>query len=248
MDAAAGEWIAFADVDDALAPDYVETLLAWSPREAALFRHTRVVGATPRFEAGAGRREETTGRALLEEFLRNPTAMGVYDLVIRREFLEKSGVRFPEGYAYYEDYDFLLRLFAACGRMQRGDAARYCYCASPNSAMNSFNIERIRCLQLFDNTHSLYLENAGDFRKRFEKWFAARLFWSALWQASVAMSPKQALSFARENHARQRMRRLTDYPDRRVSLGAGVYLIWPRMYVMIARRMGRRRTLLTRKN
>ena len=62
------------------------------------------------------------------------------------------------------------------------------------------------------------------------------------------MSPKQALSFARENHARQRMRRLTDYPDRRVSLGAGVYLIWPRMYVMIARRMGRRRTLLTRKN
>ena len=124
-------------------------------------------GATPRFEAGAGRREETTGRALLEEFLRNPTAMGVYDLVIRREFLEKSGVRFPEGYAYYEDYDFLLRLFAACGRMQRGDAARYCYCASPNSAMNSFNIERIRCLQLFDNTHSLYFRERRGFPKAF---------------------------------------------------------------------------------
>ena len=64
----------------------------------------------------------------------------------------------------------------------------------------------------------------------------------------MALPPKKALAFARENHARQRMRLLTDYPDRRVSLSAGVYLICPRMYVIIARRMGRRRTLLARKN
>lgn len=243
--AAKGEYITFIDADDAITDDFAAVRIRNAAMgDVCVYPHSRAVGASPRFDGLDGSVATQTGEEMLRAMLYAPTRFGVYDLVIRRDFLNGSGVRFPEGRKYYEDYDFMLRLFDACARVICVNTCSYCYKAAPGSAMNIFNKERLACLQLFDNENSLYLKDRPEYHADFIKWFASRIKWSVMWQACVAMPGREALAFGRSAGVRGAMRSLLDYPDRRVALSAAVYLFCPWVYVIIMRRMGRRRTLI----
>ena len=245
IDAADGDYITFIDADDAITDDFTEIRIKNAfPGGVCVYPHSRVVGKSPLFDRLDGRKQPRTGEEMLRELLMEPTRFGVYDLVIDREFLNKINVRFPEGWKYYEDYDFILRLFNACDTINYLYICSYCYIAAAGSAMNIFNTERLLCLQLFDNIHSLYLENRPEFHADFVKWFAARIKWSVMWQACVAMPLKEALAYGKKAGMRDAMKKLVDYSDKRVSISAAVYLVSPGIYAIIMRRMGKRRTLI----
>lgn len=245
IEAAEGDYITFIDADDAITADFTAVRIKnASPGGICVYTHSRVVGEAPSFDALDGGKETKTGEDMLRALLMVPTRFGVYDLVIDRSFLMETGVRFPEGWKYYEDYDFILRLFNACSNVNCIYICNYCYKAAAGSAMNVFNKERLLCLQLFDNKHSLYLENRPKLYADFVKWFAARIKWSVMWQACVAMPVKEALAYGKESGMRDAMKKLVDYADKRVSISAAVYLVSPRIYAIIMRRIGKRRTLI----
>ncbi len=248
MECASGRYLAFVDADDMIAPDYAKTLLACAARGGDLFvfRHARVVRGEAAFLNLSGAEREVSSDALLEAFLRNPTRFGVYDFLVRRALAVRANLRFPEGYPYYEDYDFTLRLFDATDGARAVDRCVYCYRAVSGSAMSTYSGERFRCLELFDEARSQYLEDRSHFYARYRKWFVARLSWSVLWQVSVAMDARAARAFARETGVRERMKSLIDYPDRRVRFSARAYGLCPRLAVLFMKARGRGRTLLRR--
>ena len=242
--AAKAEYITFVDADDAVSEDFVAVRVNKADCELCVYPHSRTVGAAPVFEKRSGKTEEKTGEDMLRALLSEPTRFGVYGLVIRRELVVNSDIRFAEGWKYYEDYDFTLHIFNACKSAKCIDLCNYCYKAAEGSAMNIFNTERLLCLQLFDNEHSLYLKDRHEYHADFVKWFSARIKWSVMWQACVAMPLREARAFGKKHGMRAAMRSLLDYPDRRVSLSAAAYLVCPWAYALIMRRMGRRRTLI----
>lgn len=243
---ASGRYLAFVDADDMIAPDYVKGLLACVQGGAELyvFRHSRVVKGAAAFDNLSGTETEITADALLDRLLSNPTRFGVYDFLIRRSFAQNAGLRFPAGYPYYEDYDFTLRLFDATTHARVVERCLYCYRAVPGSAMTIFSDERLRCLELFDDNRSQYLEHRCVFSVRYRKWFVARLSWSILWQASVAMDVRAACAFARKTGIHLRMRSLTDYPDRRVSWSARAYVHCAGFAITLMKALGKGRTLI----
>jgi glycosyltransferase involved in cell wall biosynthesis len=243
---AAGRYVTFVDADDMIAPDYVRTLADCAARGGDLyvFRHARVVGGEAAFDNLSGREREISAEELLDAFLLNPTRFGVYDFLVCRALLAEAALAFPEGYPYYEDYDFTLRLFDAAGGARSVEKCVYCYRAAPNSAMSTYSDERIRCLELFDDARSQYLRGRVSFYARFRKWFVARLAWSVLWQASVAMDASAARAFVGQTGMRARMRMLNDYPDRRVRYSARAYRLCPGLTRLMMKARGKGRTLL----
>ncbi|MBQ4089604.1 MAG: glycosyltransferase [Clostridia bacterium] len=242
--AASAEYITFVDADDAISEDFAEARIRHADCGLCVYPHSRTVNAAPVFEKRGGNVEEKTGETMLRALLSEPTLFGVYDLVIRRDLLVNADIRFAEGWKYYEDYDFILRVFNVCKSAKYVDLCNYCYKAAEGSAMNVFNTERLLCLQLFDNEHSLYLKDRHEYHADFVKWFSARIKWSVMWQACVAMPLREARAFGKKHGMNAAMRSLLDYPDRRVSLSAAAYLVCPWAYALIMRRMGRRRTLI----
>lgn len=249
MAAAKGEYVTFIDADDAITEEFTAVRIENAVKGGVcVYPHSRVVGKAPVFDELDGRIDIRTGEDMLRELLMEPTRFGVYDLVIDRTFLENSAVRFPEGWKYYEDYDFILRLFNACNTINFIHTCSYCYKAAAGSAMNVFNTERLLCLQLFDNVHSLYLENRPEYHNDFVNWFAARIKWSVMWQACVAMPLRDALKYGKKADMRDAMKKLLRYADKRVSISAAVYLVCPAAYAIIMRRLGKRRTLIPKES
>ncbi len=248
MALATGRYVAFVDADDMIAPDYVDALASCASRGGDLyvFRHSRVVHGSPVFTPLCGAQRIVSSDDLLELFLTNPTHFGVYDFLVSRALIEGAGLRFPEGYPYYEDYDFTLRLFDAAQKIWSVERCIYCYHAAPNSAMSTYSRERLRCLELFDEPRSQYLVRHRSFYVRYRKWFVARLSWSVLWQTGVAVNLRAARAFVRDAGMRMRMRQLTDYPDRRVRWSARAFGLFPFSTILILKACGKGRTLLAR--
>ena len=246
---ARGRYIAFADVDDLLPPAYFASLFRAAQAggfDLLVFEHCRAHEGEDPFRS-AQERPLNLARILPEDllgmFLRNPTRYGVYNMLLSADYMRRAGLRFPEGHAYYEDYDFFVRALTGTQQLLHTQAQLYCYMLRENSAMMRFNRARLDCMQLLDPLSEAVRQNCPRAAKRFSKWFAARIYWSVLWQAAAALpSIRDAADFARDTGAKAYLRRLHDYPVPKVWATAWLCRICPMLYLWLARFLGQRRS------
>lgn len=248
IELAQSRYITFVDVDDFISEDYIaviyENLNAFTP-DAFVIQTQRVKESEPFAvnDNARGQGQQISPYDMLVRFLSNPTGYGVVNVVMKREFLLDHGVRFAEGYRYYEDYDFLYRLFAVCRSIVITERILYFYILREGSAMSRFTAERFRCLELMEKLRIWLYRNASEFLPQYDRWAIARIYWSLMWQAAIALpSIGEACRMGKLSRARSYMKRLKNYPDRKVRYSAGLYCLCPFLFFFLAKLLGASRT------
>ncbi|MDO4739514.1 MAG: glycosyltransferase family A protein [Eubacteriales bacterium] len=248
LEAAQGEYVAFADADDLLAPNYVQvlSLCAQAQPDVLRFSFTRVPAQAEQLPPAQGVLPERADRDdLLRQFLADPKLFGPYGFLFRRDFLMQNDLRFAEGRAYYEDYDLIVRAVACAQDLYEMPCVLYGYRQAEGSAMMRFNAQRVQCLELADPLCAFLAEKKLPCAAQFQKWYKARLYWAVLWQACMALpSPGDARRFARLTGGRKMLRSLALYPSRKVAATALLGALCPEAYAMLAKKLGRGRSFL----
>lgn len=256
LGAAQGDHIAFADVDDVLASDYIANLAAFAQEKSDVVRFgfTRVdenassippAAACETADKTPSACQKADKNAMLRAFLADPKLFGPYGFLFTREFLSRHSLLFAEGYAYYEDYDFIVRAMALADDLRESNHVLYAYRQAAGSAMMRYNAERVHCLSLADELCAFLSENSCAAAADFSKWYKARLYWAALWQACMALpSPADAARFIRLTGGKALLSKLAGYPSKKVALTAVLGRIFPWAYALMAKFLGGRHSLI----
>ncbi|KAB8289139.1 glycosyltransferase family 2 [Bifidobacterium ramosum] len=154
LDAATGDYIAFADPDDIAEPDMIETMLG-----TAMSRHCQIVAGGNRNMRYAGGAYRETGRhamtmpattahgqiePYLFEMMRQYSLNPVWNKLYERSFIERSHVRFDESLHVGSDQVFNAALIAMADRMACIPDLLYRYVSREQSLCNSLSRDRFR--------------------------------------------------------------------------------------------------------
>lgn len=248
MDLAKGKYITFVDVDDAISADYMKTLSECAQQDFDIMvfasqRITQAEAEIPAETAQAAKTIAVSKQDQLMQFLADPTKLGIYNLLLKTEYVDQMKIRYAVGYKYYEDYDFLLKSFAQTEKILRLDRVLYYYILREGSAMGRFTAERINCLQLMKEKEAWLAEKAPGFAPTFRQWGVARLYWSVLWQAALALpTAEEFKKFAEFTGAKQYLNKIRKFPDRLVQLSTVVFLCSSSLYRIVVRAVGKRKS------
>ncbi len=130
IDHAQGEHVFFLDADDSLPPDFLATVLEGIEREGADLAWIWKITNPAEFQALRKHPMalKRSGVECLDGFLKKPRNAQV---MVRRSFLDSSCVRYTEGLAYGEDFDFFVRLLLEALRVHVEDRTFYLYRRHP---------------------------------------------------------------------------------------------------------------------
>ncbi|MBO7681864.1 MAG: glycosyltransferase [Clostridia bacterium] len=251
MEKVRGRYLSFVDVDDRVVPEYTEVLQSLVDSGTAFdlcFFQSERVGPDGPFEGiggFSGSISVSTGD-MLKTIGSDPTKFGVYNMFQDMDFVREHGFRFTEGYAYYEDYDYLFRVVAKAKNIRRTADRLYFYLLQEGSAVATFRLDRLTCISLLERLVPYLKKEAPDFAPMFEDFVLPRIWWSVMWQACLAFSLKDALAFGKAAGMRQNMKKLAGCPDPKVAYSAGLYLTNPVAFVTAASFAGRRRSRIAR--
>lgn len=143
LEAATGEYIAWADADDRLAYDTLEKAVA-----AAVGADSDIVGWdwTLGFEKNGRymrQAEYVTPLDALKAMMGGTMRWNLWLFMVRRQLLESNGIRFIDGADMGEDMQFMLRAFSCAGRVCQIHESLYSYNAVNSSSIShQFNERR----------------------------------------------------------------------------------------------------------
>jgi len=135
LDAATGDYICFVDSDDAVAPDYVETLLRHLEQEKA---DIAVCGFSLYAKSGKHPCQELepagiyTGREYLEQFLKNWTCALLWNKMYRKRTI--GSLRMEEGHRIDDEF-FTYRVVLNAGKIVVSGESVYDYRLRRSSVM-----------------------------------------------------------------------------------------------------------------
>ena len=247
---ARGTYVSFVAADDHIVPNYVEFLRKVSARadfELFVFQSKRTGPDGPFNKKARLHYRRTNAPTMLHSLAVNPTQYGVYNLFIARKYLNSRGFRFAEKFDYYEDYDFLFRLFAAVDRIRISKSELYYYVLRKGSAVASYQVKRFEDMTLINDLLVPYLQQIRpQFAGEYVNLFLPRIWWSLLWQSCLAFSHKDWKEFVELSEVRDRLEPLKRHPNWKVRLSTVLFLQHPGMFFYLVRLLGRSRSRVTK--
>ncbi len=242
------DYVSFVDVDDRVSGDYAETFgTVLGDFDLLYFQSERVpeTGPFPDDENELGITRINSGY-MLDLIAYDPTRYGVYNFFARTDFIRDNKLEFAEGYAYYEDYDFLYRATALAKDIAFSGHRLYFYVISDDSAVANFRLERLSNIELLEKDIPFLKQYAPKFVDKFESAVIPRIYWSVLWQSALAFSLPDALKFANAGQFKEKLKTLEKNENRKVSLSTILFEICPPAFFAAAKLLGRSRSKLKR--
>ncbi len=251
INASDAKYIAFFDIDDICASDYISSLVACSDNEyfdVLVFKRKLLYSLSDSIPVNVPAKPYViTKEELLEDVLFDSIRFGnIHNIMVKRDFINCHGLRLPEGYAYYEDYDFMYRAYAATDKIMFLDKWLYGYIVrSEGSVMSSYSPEKLKCMEIFKALEKPLAQQVPQFVPLFKQYALPRIYWSILWQtALVSPSYRAYKSFVVETMAEEYMKRLKGFPEKKVKLLRSLFLFSKNLYFITAKIFGRRYTSL----
>ena len=239
---AKGEFITFLDVDDFVTEDYFTTINNAAEKDdfdVFVFSSIRVRGSErPEITADYSAPEKISNDDMLCKMVSNPTKYGVYNLLCKSEFIKNNSLSYAVGFKYYEDYDFIYRAFALADGILMTEKPLYFYMMREGSAMQRFTEDRLICVKLMEKLEAWLKDTDVEFYPIFKKWGVNRIYWSVLWQASLAFGYGDFKKFADMVGAEDKLSELYDYPDKKVRLSSRLFGIGKPLYYLAANILG----------
>ena len=246
------EYITFVDVDDFVTENYSEFLEEAKKKSVnlLLFQSIRVKNYDSnkykyKYKYEKNKKyiiENIEIEKIISEFIINPTRYGVYNLFFKREKFQD--ILFEQNLVYYEDYEYLYKMFANQETIYFSSEKVYLYLQRYGSAMNKFNEERIYSLDkietLLETQKSKFTINIYN---KMKKWTVARLYWSVLWQSIFALDDySEFKKFYQRTDGKKYIKKLVDIPFFKVQLISKLCLISPKMYYYLISIFCKKRT------
>ena len=249
LDASDAEYVAFFDIDDICAPDYVKTIKGQALKggfdilifdRVMLYDDTKDIPGEITCAAVNVSKEDMLKKALFD----SEQFGGIHNILVSKKYLDGNKLRFAEGYPYYEDFDFTYRCLAFSEKTLYLRRTLYGYVVKHDaSAMAKFKPDRLRCLELYEKLKKVFVKEAPDFAPLFDKYGTARIYWSVLWQAALAApSCRTFIKFANQTHADIYMGMLKGYPEQKVSILRSLFLFSKMLYYLTVRLLGTKYT------
>lgn len=139
LDAAKGEYIAFCDSDDIMAPDMIETLyenMKHTGAELSCCQYTGFEDAKNIQFQYSSLRKVYDGDGRYQIVMEQPLYSGyVWNKLFTRHIIADNGLAFSETLAILEDKLFVLQYICKCKSLCITDAKLYAYRQSENSAL-----------------------------------------------------------------------------------------------------------------
>ena len=163
IDAARGQWLAFVDSDDYLAPDFLECLYRAcvdTGSELSVCRWIYVRGEAV-LELGTGAVETCTGREMLHRMYGPDGSRFVvaWNKLYRAELFKETGIRYPEG-RIHEDEATTYRLFHEAKKLAFLDRALYGYYTENGGSITSvFSAKRLQWLTAHEERIAFFKKN-----------------------------------------------------------------------------------------
>ena len=230
------KYITFVDVDDFVTEDYSEVLEEALKRDIdlLLFQSKRIK-STNLSEYRCNKKNlffinEEKNEKIIEDFIVNPTKYGVYNLLLKRQYFQKF--LFKEGLPYYEDYEYMYRIFTERKKIYWSQEQIYLYVQRENSAMNKFNKERLTSMKAIEDLSKLIQSRCSlETYKKFKEWAVARIYWSVLWQSVFAFNNYlEFKKFYQKTEAVKYLNKLKNIPLLKVKLISKIFIFAPKLY------------------
>lgn len=240
---ATGKYISFFDCDDYISKNYFSVLIDNVNKDfdILVFQSQRVkfenIVETPRREVG-----KTTNLELLSRFVNNPTRFGVYNMFINRNFYDSNKFLFREGIPYYEDYEFLYRVFAKAKDILLTEQQLYFYVLRDISAMQKFTKERLTSIKAIEELRPFIKKEVPEFLEEFDLLSTSRLYWSIMWQACMALNLEDAKKFYNNYDIAKRVCVLKNNALLKVSLSTKIMLNCFDLYYLVVNLTGVRKS------
>ncbi len=146
MDAARGEFIFFADVDDWFEPEALERMVAYGEEHDSDIVWGRIVGDNRRLSPALFRKNVPDARLGVDPLL----ALLTVHRLFRTAMLRDNGIRFAEGYVRLEDHMFMMSAYFAARRISiLADYPCYHWTWEPDARHSSRRRDRPR--EYFDS-------------------------------------------------------------------------------------------------
>lgn len=247
MQYANGDFIAFIDVDDFVTDDYFSTLeraVEESSFDVFVFNSLQKNENDDMSTEFSDLQVSSATKAdMLHKMCVNPTAYGVVNLLLKKEFVSSCGLQFQVGYKYYEDYDFIYRAFGQTDRIAITDKVLYFYVQRESSAMHKFVGERLECFWLLYGLCDWFKKTVPEFYPEFSVLGINRVYWSVLWQAALSFDFGDFKHFAESTNYKKHLKPLLGFPGGKVKLSSGLCLCSKLIYYFAVSAAARNRRL-----
>lgn len=245
-----GEYICFIDIDDDISSDFLSIhYSACNMFQSNISLSPYTTHRQGLLGNGSNRIIKKSKDEILYDFLYKRTRYALPSTLISRDLFLKNNLLFPVGYKYSEDVFILWQLLALEDYVSVIMRPLYCYNQNQNSAMHkSVDINRQDAIDLMKKLESIMLNLAPEFYDEFCRYAVAKHYWSILWQAArYYHSYNSFIAFCSHFPMNTEMKKLRQYPDKRIAFTALLYRVSPHMYFMLLHLLMKARWILLKR-